>query len=303
MDVFLHWSWFLVAWYFLSGSSQAMLPLNIAVYVSLFLIVLIHEFGHVLASRQVGGESREILLWPFGGIAFVKTPPRPGAELWAIAAGPLVNVVLYPILYWVIQLGDAQGWWRENPEIGFYFVQVFAINQRLLLFNLLPIFPLDGGQMLRALLWFKLGRAQSLRIATTVGLIGIPVVLAGAVYWGWIRVRSWQDLIFPGSMAALLAYECYRSYKHAHALKQLAALPRHTSVACPTCHEQPPGGPLWACGSCGNRFDPFSTRSVCPHCNTLQPNIPCVHCGSSHPIERWDVSPPRRPGDPPVIEM
>src|SRR5438477_7968109 len=67
-------------------------------YLSLFVIVLIHEFGHALACRQVGGVANRIVLWPLGGVAFVNPPRRPGAYLWSIAAGPLVNVALIPIL-------------------------------------------------------------------------------------------------------------------------------------------------------------------------------------------------------------
>ena len=65
--------------------------------LALFLIVLIHEFGHQLACRQVGGKTHDIILWPLGGVAYVSPPQRPGAQLWSIAAGPLVNVVLFPM--------------------------------------------------------------------------------------------------------------------------------------------------------------------------------------------------------------
>lgn len=303
VDVFVHWSWFLVAWLFLSGASSQMLLLEAAIYVTLFAIVLIHEFGHVLATRQVGGESRDILLWPFGGIAFVKAPPRPGAELWAVAAGPLVNVVLYPILLWLLILGDAQGWFVRSPELGYYLREVSKINERLLLFNLLPIYPLDGGQMLRALLWYKVGRAKSLQFATAFGLIALPIVFLSTIHLGWIRMRGFSDLIFPGIMAAMIGYECYRGYQRAKSLKQLAEMPRHPSVACPSCHESPPGGPIYVCGSCGNRFDPFSTHAICPHCNTLQPAIPCAHCGTVSSSERWGVKPRGSADDPPVIEI
>lgn len=296
VDVFLHWSWFLAAFYFLGGGdlSGERLAWSIAAYITLFVIVLIHEFGHALAARQVGGESKQIILWPFGGIAFAKVPPRPGAELWAVAAGPLVNVVLYPILYWVVALAESNGLYRTSPAFYGYLASIFTLNKWLLIFNLLPIFPLDGGQILRSLLWFKLGRAQSLHIATIVGFIGVGGLVVRAVM---------NQSIFSGLIALFLASECWRSYKHAQFLKQLAAIPRHASVACPSCHESPPGGPLYVCGSCGNRFDPFSTHAICPHCNTLQPAIPCVHCGAVSPSERWGVKPRARPGDEPVIEI
>lgn len=72
---------------------------NIAEYLALFGIVLLHEFGHALACRQVGGKAERVVLWPLGGIALVQPPPRPGALLWSIAAGPLVNLVLVPLTW------------------------------------------------------------------------------------------------------------------------------------------------------------------------------------------------------------
>ena len=100
VDVFLHWSWFLVAVYGINarGHEYASYSWNIVEYLALFLIVLMHEFGHALACRQVGGQANQIVLWPLGGVAYVAPPPRPGATLWSIAAGPLVNVALAPVL-------------------------------------------------------------------------------------------------------------------------------------------------------------------------------------------------------------
>ena len=66
-------------------------------FLGCFCIVLTHEFGHQLACRSVGGKTHDIVLWPLGGVAYVSPPQRPGAQLWSIAAGPLVNVVLIPI--------------------------------------------------------------------------------------------------------------------------------------------------------------------------------------------------------------
>ena len=95
--VFLHWSWFFVAAYEISGRSKnySSVTFNVLEYLGLFLIVLLHEFGHALACRSVGGTANQIVLWPLGGVAYVDPPPRPGAELWSIAAGPLVNVVWF----------------------------------------------------------------------------------------------------------------------------------------------------------------------------------------------------------------
>src|SRR5436190_24190650 len=101
IQVYLHFSWFLIAAY---QFTQRRAVYDSAVfaageYIALFVIVLLHEFGHSLACRQTGGTADQIVLWPLGGIAFVNPPRRPGAMLWSIAAGPLVNVLLVPVLF------------------------------------------------------------------------------------------------------------------------------------------------------------------------------------------------------------
>src|SRR5215467_3925615 len=94
IDVYLHWSWFLIVLFAVQTRAHAYgqsYGWNVLETLSLFGIVLMHEFGHALACRQVGGKADQIVLWPLGGVAYVAPPPRPGATLWSIAAGPLVN--------------------------------------------------------------------------------------------------------------------------------------------------------------------------------------------------------------------
>src|SRR6185436_1923400 len=114
---------------------------NIAEYLSLFVIVLMHEFGHALACRSVGGEANRIVLWPLGGVAYVRPPQRPGAVLWSIAAGPLVNVMLVPVtLALLIAFPSLPA---DEPASDFqrYLLTVKYINFALLFFNILPIYP------------------------------------------------------------------------------------------------------------------------------------------------------------------
>src|SRR5438874_1008064 len=101
ITVLVHWSWLLVAAFEMTVRTREYQSRvwNVAEYLTLFGIVLLHEFGHAFACRQVGGQADRILLWPLGGIAYVNPPPRPGAVLWSIAAGPLVNVALVPITF------------------------------------------------------------------------------------------------------------------------------------------------------------------------------------------------------------
>ena len=119
IDVFLHWSWFLVAAYEIVNRPKAYSSLvwNLLEYLALFGIVLMHEFGHSLACRQVGGQANQIILWPFGGVAFVAPPQRPGATLWSIAAGPLVNVLLVPVLTVLMVLDSASSWQSLDAQL------------------------------------------------------------------------------------------------------------------------------------------------------------------------------------------
>src|SRR5712692_222650 len=130
IDLFLHWSWFLVAAYEINGrtTTYSALTWNVLEYLSLFLIVMLHEFGHALACRQVGGNANRIVLWPLGGVAYVDPPPRPGATLWSIAAGPLVNVALFPILTLTGMLGRSHGWFAAVPNIHALLRAIWYIN-------------------------------------------------------------------------------------------------------------------------------------------------------------------------------
>src|SRR6266850_456403 len=194
INVFLHWTWFLVAAYEIQGRTRSYSSLvwNVLEYLSLFVIVTMHEFGHALACRQVGGKADQIVLWPLGGVAYVDPPQRPGATLWSIAAGPLVNVALLFVLTPLLMVSRELGWPEAMPNLHNWVFAVWSINLGLLIFNLLPVYPLDGGQILRSLLWFPLGRVRSLTIATLIGFVGAAGLILLAVLWHsiWIGVLS-----------------------------------------------------------------------------------------------------------------
>jgi len=300
IQVRLHWSWFVVAWISVSTRVGAYSsPIwNVLEYLALFGMVLLHEFGHVLACRQVGGASSDIVLWPLGGVALAKPPPRPGAELWTIAAGPLVNVVLFPLLMLATEAAAAAGWSARVPDLGRFLFMLWLINKWLLVFNLLPVYPLDGGQILRSLLWFRLGRARSLRLATGLGFAGLVLLATYRLLqrpgdWLWTLVFAW-----------FLGQQCLAGWRHAAALRILEQLPRHTGFACRSCRSAPPRAPVWLCPACGGRFDAFASGGACPQCLTPLPAIACADCGADHPPGAWG-GPVRasRASDGPVIDI
>jgi Zn-dependent protease len=282
IDVFLHWSWFLVAAYEISNrkGNYSSVTWNVLEYLALFLIVTLHEFGHALACRQVGGTADTIVLWPLGGVAYVNPPPRPGATLWSIAAGPLVNVALGVILFIVGLLSRSLGWAEAAPDVQALLKAVWTINLGLLIFNILPIYPLDGGQILRSLLWFVLGRARSLMAATIIGLLGV----AGFIFIA-IRIQS----VWLGAISVFILINCWSGFKQARALSRFAKLPRREEFSCPACKTAPPIGEFWKCGRCGQPFDTFQTRAVCPQCASRFEITRCLDCGALHPMNEWTV--------------
>jgi Zn-dependent protease len=279
IDVFIHWSWFLVAVFEIQDRARTYSSVgwNVAEYLALFLIVTIHEFGHALACRQVGGRADRIVLWPLGGVAYVDPPPRPGATLWSIAAGPLVNVALMPVLYGLSHSLDP----ASSSDAYKLVFAVQRINFWLFCFNILPIYPLDGGQILRSLLWFVLGRARSLMVATILGFLGVV---------GFFGLAFLSKDVWLGAIAIFMLMNCWSGLQHARALLSIAKLPRRDGFACPACKMPPPVGECWRCARCGQSFDMFQTGAICPHCSTQYRSTPCLECGQQHALQEWAVS-------------
>ena len=284
IDVYIHWAWFLAFMYLTSRPREySSYGWNALEVLSLFLIVLTHQFGHQLASRQVGGKTNDIVLWPLGGVAFVSPPQRPGAQLWSIAAGPLVNVILIPVTSALVSISSHLGWFDTYPDAYQLIHNIWVINLVLLVFNLLPIYPLDGGQILRSLLWFPFGRANSLMIASILGFFGVA---------GLIGLAIWEQSIWLGLVSAFISMNCWSGFKQARALARIAKMPRREDFACPSCRTAPPLGELWRCGKCGHAFDTFLTQGVCPHCGTQFNATQCLDCGTTNPIAAWALPSP-----------
>jgi Zn-dependent protease len=280
IDVFLHWSWFVIA-IFEIGARQGRYSnyaWSVLEYLAIFVIVLLHEFGHAFACRSVGGRANRIMLWPLGGVAYVDPPQRPGAQLWSLAAGPLVNVALAPFFGAAYFAATSLGWEQRNPDLYQLTYGVLAIDVVLLVFNLLPIYPLDGGQILRSLLWYFVGKARSLQVATIVGFVGA----AGLVGLALISHSTWTLVI-----AAFVVMNCWGGLQHARRLLKIEKLPRREGFACPECHTRPPIGSYWRCSSCNSAFDTFACQSACPFCATEFNTTTCLDCGRSNPIAAW----------------
>jgi len=282
VEVFLHWSWFLVAVFEIQARAgrYSSILWNVLEYLALFAIVLTHEYGHALACRQVGGRANQIVLWPLGGVAYVDPPQRPGATLWSIAAGPLVNVVLLPFFFVLTVVATSANWQQSNPNLHNFLFAVMYIDAVLLVFNILPIYPLDGGQILRSLLWFVIGKARSLTVATVLGLVGIAGLFLFA-----IRSSS----VWIGIMAVFLVLNCWAGLKHSLHLSRLAKLPHRAGYHCPWCQAEPPQGRFWICPGCRNIVDLFESHGACSYCGKVAANVSCIECAHSSPIHDWVI--------------
>lgn len=184
----------LLAWigvaYYISGGAQAAVE-GVLFICSVFACVVLHEFGHAMAARMYGIGTRDITLLPIGGLARLERfPQKPGQEIVVAAAGPAVNVVIAILLILIVGtpvqpdvLAEV-----ENPQIGF-FTKLAAVNIFLVLFNMIPAFPMDGGRVLRAILSYRMDRAAATRVAASIGQgLAFAFGFAGLIYGNAILV-------------------------------------------------------------------------------------------------------------------
>ena len=188
-------SWFLpilIALFFVKYSPEY----RFAVGVSVVLVVsiVLHEFGHIFAARWTGGSGNEILLWPLGGLAFVRPASTLKSQLLTTGGGPLVDlalclVTLVPTMNYL--KGDFASQALnpfsalpycafENEILRDLIVLTFALNWLLLLINLIPVMPLDGGQMLRTIATTRIGHRKAIELSVTVGfVVGVIAMVVG----------------------------------------------------------------------------------------------------------------------------
>tara|TARA_Y100001935_G_scaffold255660_1_gene270697 strand:+ start:38901 stop:39971 length:1071 start_codon:yes stop_codon:yes gene_type:complete len=194
IKVFIHWTFILLviwlSWMHLQqGHGLFEILIGLLFLAALFACVTLHEFGHALAARRYGIGTRDINLLPIGGVARLESMPEdPKEELVVAIAGPAVNVVIAIGLYLImLVMGQSDMELSHHITGGNFLADLLLINIILVLFNLIPAFPMDGGRVLRALLAFKMKRSKATRVAASVGqLLAIGFVFFGLFYNPWL---------------------------------------------------------------------------------------------------------------------
>ncbi len=175
INVYVHWSfWLLPAWILyaaLGAGTGLVTAIDSVVFVfAVFGCVVLHEFGHALAARYYGIGTHDITLYPIGGVASLQRIPRnPGQELVIALAGPAVNVAIASGLLFVLGIGPILTLGLVDPIGSGFLSNLLLINVMLVVFNLLPAFPMDGGRVLRALLAMFLPYESATNIAGRIG--------------------------------------------------------------------------------------------------------------------------------------
>jgi Zn-dependent protease len=173
IDIRLHWTFLLLPAYIYvsslaAGSSFVSAIVAVLFVLSIFGCVLLHELGHALTARRFGIPTRDITLLPIGGVASLERVPRqPWQELAIAVAGPAVNVVIAAIAFTGWSLLGLIG----SSTLASLAAQFAMVNVALVVFNMLPAFPMDGGRVLRSLLAMRMPYAEATRIAARVGQV------------------------------------------------------------------------------------------------------------------------------------
>ena len=167
--------------------------MDAAVLACIFASVLLHELGHALTARSLGVRIVSIVMYPIGGVARLASQPAPREELWITAAGPAVNLVLALALFGVERALDLTG------EVRGFVRDVASANVALLLFNLIPAFPMDGGRLLRSFLALRKPEAAATKIATVVGRAVAVLMAIYAIYSAHYFLLFIALMVFTGA--------------------------------------------------------------------------------------------------------
>lgn len=217
-------SWFILAIFITWTLSESVFPssfqgfskaiylwMGIAGAIGLFVSIVFHEFCHSLVARRFGLSMRGITLFIFGGVAeMTEEPPNPKTEFWMAIAGPISSVLLATSLYFVYMLGERLSW---HPAIYSVLQYLVLLNFVLAVFNLMPAFPLDGGRVLRSILWAIKGDLRwATKIASQLGSgFGLFLIIMGI--WWFIGDHDFVGGVWSALIGMFIRNASQMSYK------------------------------------------------------------------------------------------
>jgi Zn-dependent protease len=219
------------------GGAAAALDRSIFV-LALFACVTLHEFGHILVAGRFGVHTPDVLLLPIGGVARLeRIPDEPRQELAIALGGPAVTVAIAVLLYGYLRAtGFAGPFLPTDPNAGPFALRLMVVNVVLLVFNLIPAFPMDGGRVLRSLLATKLGLVRATRVAAAVGqTLAVVMGLVGLSPYGSPLLVLIAFFVFIGAAAEASAVEtraAAQGLKVAQVMvTQFRTIPVHATLA------------------------------------------------------------------------
>ncbi len=176
IGVYMHATFLLlIGWvalsHWLEGRTLGAVLAGVGFILALFGCVVLHEFGHALTARKYGIKTRDITLYPIGGVARLeRMPDDPRQELWVTLAGPAVSAVIAAVLFaWLSVTGGLEPLSQLSVARGSFLERLMMVNLFLVGFNLIPAFPMDGGRVLRALLAMRMEYTRATQVAASLG--------------------------------------------------------------------------------------------------------------------------------------
>jgi Zn-dependent protease/CBS domain-containing protein len=211
-EIKVHLTFFiLVAFWGMAGYQQGELTGALAACLMLFALfacVLLHEFGHILMAQRFGVRTPDVILLPIGGVARLeRIPDEPKQELLIALAGPAVTLAIVIVVYALLALGGGAPRFGELDPDGPFLETLMRVNFYLLVFNLFPAFPMDGGRVLRALLASRIGLVAGTRIAARFGQASAVVAGLYALSAGQPLLALVSVFVFLGAGAEASAVE------------------------------------------------------------------------------------------------
>ncbi len=177
----------------LSGGTVGAVLGELLFILALFLSVVLHEFGHAIAAKRFGIATKDILLLPIGGVARLEQMPEdPKQELVVAAAGPIVNVLIGGLLFaGLLVFGGFSQPINISTLMDNFWLRLLTVNLTLVLFNLVPAFPMDGGRVLRAILASRMNYVKATRTAANIGRgFAVLMGIAGFFWNPWLILTA-----------------------------------------------------------------------------------------------------------------